>query len=188
MHTLRKGERTIGGFKGQEYLVTAPNDSNQRAHKFVWETQGGGTLQTPFISIEMTSANRDDDGNPRKASITDEQALKLWDSIVSTFRVRPTSAPPAKVGEAPPLTPLGDKQATGRICPQTGWWQCTEEALPVKGGRRVFIRHGEAMPRVTLLGEPSLLDRIKGQRPEHSIATVWTLVEHEPAKSGDAPT
>lgn len=182
MHTLRKGERTIGGFKGQEYLVTAPNDSKQRAHKFVWETQGGGTLQTPFISIEMTSANRDDDGNPRKASITDEQALKLWDSIVSTFRVRPTSAPPAKVSEAPaPLIPLGDLQATGRICPQSGWWQCSEEGLPVKEGRRQFIRSGDAMPKVTLLAQPSWVDRLKGQQPEHRVATVWKLMEYEQA-------
>ena len=70
-------------------------------------------------------------------------------------------------------------QATGRICPQSGWWQCAEEALPVKGSRKQFFRQGEVMPRVILLGEPSMLDRLKGRQPEYSTATVWKLMEYE---------
>lgn len=189
MHALRKGARTVAGFVGQEYLIAAPNESGLRAHMFTWETQGNGTIETPFITIEMTSGNRDDNGNSRQTKLTDEQALKLWDSIVNTFRVRPTSAPPAKVSEAPPpLAPLGELAATGRVCPQTGWWQCSEEAVPTEGGRRRLIHQGETMPRVTLLGEPSLLQRLKGERPEYRRATVWTLVEYEEVAAANVPS
>lgn len=54
-----------------------------------------------------------------------------------------------------------------------------EEALPVKGGKKQFFRQGEAMPRVTLLGKPSFFQRLKGERPEHIVATVWKLMEYE---------
>jgi len=90
MRVLRKGNRQIGLYKGQEHLASAPTDNGTRGHAFVWETQGDGTLDTPSIKIELTTGHRDNNGNPQATSLTDRQAIKLWDEILASFRLRPS--------------------------------------------------------------------------------------------------
>jgi len=75
--------------------------------------------------------------------------------------------------------PLGELAATGRTCPQTGWWQCEEQSAPVQNGRRRFFRVGETMPHAVLLGDSTLWQRLKGEQPSHKTATVWKLVDYE---------
>lgn len=89
VQVLRKGKRQIGPYKGQEYLVSTPGSGGSRAHSFIWETQGEGTLDTPFISIEFSSGHQDANGNPQPTRLTNAQALELWDRIVGSFRLRP---------------------------------------------------------------------------------------------------
>ena len=124
VHVLRKGDRQVGSYQGQEYLASAPNSGGMRGHAFVWETQGNGTLNTPAIKIELTTGHQDDKGNPQKTSLTDEQAMKLWDDILNSFRLRPTGDAIKTSDVAPessPHLPLGELIATGRTCPQTDW-------------------------------------------------------------------
>ncbi|WP_258398706.1 T6SS immunity protein Tli4 family protein [Herbaspirillum rubrisubalbicans] len=138
VHVLRRGDRQVGPYKGQEFLVTAPNSGAMRGHSFIWETEGEGTLDTPALKIELTTGHRAKDGNPQKTRLTDEQAMKLWDDVLNSFRLRPTSDPEktSQLNPAPsPLLPLGELVTTGSICPQTGWWQ-SSEAGNVEGGRR----------------------------------------------------
>jgi hypothetical protein len=61
-----------------------------RGHAFVWETQGDGTLDTPAIKIELTTGYHDGKGNQQTTSLTDKEAMKLWDDILGSFRLRPT--------------------------------------------------------------------------------------------------
>ncbi len=176
---VRKGQHDVGPISGEEYLSMVPTEADYKLHQFRWESHFVvNDPYKPMVSIELATG-RNPAGMNKRPTINEKDAIQLFDAVVNSLRLRPTSAPPAKVSEAPPLAPLGDLQATGRICPQTGWWQCTEEALPVKGNRMQFFRQGEAMPRVTLLGEPSMLDRLKGRQPEYSTATVWKLVKYE---------
>ncbi len=126
VQVLRKGERQIGPYKGQEYLVSTPGSGGSRAHSFIWETQGEGTLDTPFISIEFSSGRQDANGNPQPTRLTNAQALQLWDRIVSSFRLRPTGGTATTSDARPPRTPLGTELVTGRSCPQAGWWECDE--------------------------------------------------------------
>ncbi len=72
---------------------------------------------------------------------------------------------------------------TGYACPQTGWWQCNE-AGAISSERRQFIREGQIMPKVAIAGQPSLWQRVKGERPTWSTATVWTLTGNESATAG----
>jgi Tle cognate immunity protein 4 C-terminal domain/Tle cognate immunity protein 4 N-terminal domain len=178
---LRKGERNIGPIKGgQEYLVTVPNSGGLRAHSFIWETQGEGTLQDPFISIELATGHQDDKGNPQQTRLTDEQAIKLWDKIVSSFRLRPVSAKPVKTSDAaPPDNFLGELAATGRTCPRTGLWECTETSAAIEGGNQQFLKAGDLMPHVVLQGEPTLWQKLKGETPTYRSATMWKLVGYE---------
>jgi hypothetical protein len=181
VHVLRKGDRQLGPYPGQEHLASAPSSGGMRGHAFVWETQGDGTLDTPAIKIELTTGYQDDKGNPQKTSLTDKEAIKLWDDILNSFRLRPTGNPvkTSDVGPEPHL-PLGELVATGRACPQTGWWQASE-AGEIEGGARQYFRAGETMPQVTTLGESSLWQKLKGARPSYRTATVWKLVDYDAA-------
>lgn len=185
VHVLRKGDRQVGAYKGQEHLASAPNSGGMRGHAFVWETQGNGTLDTPAIKIELTTGHQDDKGNPQKASFTDDQAMKLWDDVLNSFRLRPTgdTVKTSDISPEPqPRLPLGELAATGRACPQTGWWQASE-AGEIEGGARQYFTAGETMPQVTMLGESSLWQMLKGARPSYRTATVWKLVDYD----GEAP-
>ena len=181
IHVLRKGNRQVGPYKGQEHLASAPNSGGMRGHAFVWETQGEGTLETPAIKIELSTGHADRKGNPQKTSLTDEQAMKLWDDILNSFRLRPTgdTVKTSDISPEPqPRLPLGELAATGRACPQTGWWQASE-AGELEGGARQYFTAGETMPQVTMLGESSLWQKLKGARPSYRTATVWKLVDYD---------
>jgi hypothetical protein len=183
VHVLRKGDRQVGPYKGQEHLASAPNSGGMRGHAFVWETQGNGTVETPAIKIELSTGHSDRKGNPQKTSLTDEQAMKLWDDILNSFRLRPTGDAVKTSDIAPepqPRLPLGELVATGRACPQTGWWQASEGG-EIEGGARQYFRAGETMPQATTLGESSLWQKLKGARPSYRTATVWKLVDYDAA-------
>lgn len=189
VHVLRKGDRQIGPYKGQEHLASAPNSGGMRSHAFVWETQGEGTLDMPAIKIELTTGHQDSKGNPQKTTLTDQQAMKLWDDMLNSFRLRPTGGQvkTGAAGDAPqPPLPLGELVATGDACPQTGWWQ-TSEPGEVEGGRRKRFVAGDPMPEATLLGQSSIWHRLKGNRPSYRKATVWKLVGYDDQAVGTAP-
>jgi len=171
VRTLRERDRPIGPFKGQEILMTVPNSGANKGHMFIWETQGEGTLERPFISIEMGSGHSDGKGNAQKTRLSDEQAMALWDSIVSTLRIRPTG--PAKTSAIEtPRAPLGELAATGRPCPQTGQWRAEE-------GEVRAMQAGEPMPRTVVTAAPSLWQKLRRESEQATIATVWTLVAYD---------
>jgi len=112
-----------------------------------------------------------------KPSITDEEAVALWDKLIGTIRVRETGA--AKpISTAPAKVPLGKLTSTGDPCSQQGWWQCTE-GDNIEGGRLRHFKEGEPMPHAILLGEPNLWQKMTGDRPRHPRATVWKLVDYD---------
>ncbi|NUT62859.1 T6SS immunity protein Tli4 family protein [Herbaspirillum sp. C9C3] len=96
VHVLRRGDRKVGPYQGQEFLVTAPNSGGVRGHSFLWETEGDGTLDTPALKIEMTTGSRDKDGNPQQTRLSNKQAMRLWDQVLDSFRLRPVVAPQEK--------------------------------------------------------------------------------------------
>jgi hypothetical protein len=135
----------------------------------------------PYAEIRLQTGVADDAAGATKASLTDEEALAVWDKITSTIRVRPTSAALVKtVGVNSPRFPLGEFAATGRTCPQTGWWQASESGT-MEGGGRQHIKAGDRMPHVVSQGEPSVWQKLKGERPSYRMATVWKLVSYDAA-------
>jgi hypothetical protein len=95
VRVLRKGDRQLGQYPGQEHLASAPGSNGMRGHAFVWETQGDGTLDTPAIKIELTTGYHDGKGNQQTTSLTDKEAMKLWDDVLDSFRLRPVRDPVA---------------------------------------------------------------------------------------------
>jgi len=102
VRVLRKGNRQIGPYQGQEFLVTVPNSGGGRSHSFIWETEGQGTLDTPAIKIELTTGHHDQNSNAQQATLNDTQALQLWDAVLTSFRLRPTQVAPASTTSGTP--------------------------------------------------------------------------------------
>lgn len=148
----------------------------------------------PYADIRMQTGVAGNVIGATKASLTDEEAIAVWDKITSTIRVRPTGNAAVKTaGAAPgPHLSLGELAATGRTCPQTGWWIPSEPGED-KANQRLHIKAGERMPHVVSVGEPSLWQKLKGEKSSYRTATVWKLVAYgdPPAQTdlaADAPT
>jgi hypothetical protein len=182
--SFRESPREIHDWKtGYELLLRNPDEEGVHSyHDF--EVRFTGVPHDPYkpyADIQFQTGVANNTAGATKASLTDEEAIAVWDKITSTIRVRPTSATPIKSADAGPRLPLGELAATGRTCPQTGWWVPDEES-GIKGGERQHIKKGERMPHVVSQVAPSLWQKLKGEQPTHRTATVWKLVAH-----GDAP-
>lgn len=180
---LRRGDRQIhdwvGGF---EALSHTPDQSEgQPIHDFGMDFRGvPSDPYKPYADIRMQTGVEGNVAGATKASLTDEEAIAVWDRITSTIRVRPTSAASVKVAEGGPgpRRPLGELAATGRTCPQTGWWASGD----AQGGSQ-YVKVGDIMPHAITSGEPSLWQKFKGERPSYRTATVWKLVGYDDASA-----
>jgi hypothetical protein len=184
---FRESPRQIYDWEtGYEVLVRNPDEEGVHSyHDF--EVRFTGVPHDafkPYVDVQFQSGVADNAAGATKPSLTDEEAIAIWDKITSTIRVRPTSAQPVKSADAGsgPRLPLGELAATGRICPQTGWWE-PDESEDIKGVQRQHIKAGERMPHVVSLGEPSLWQKLKGELPSYRAATVWKLVGYGEASA-----
>ena len=183
---FRQSPRQIHDWKtGYEVLVRNPDEEGVHSyHDFQVKFIGvPHDPYRPYADIQFQTGVANNAAGAAKASLTDEEAIAVWDKITSTIRVRPTSAARAKTaGSDPrPQIPLGEFAATGRACPQTGWWE-SDDPGTAEGERRRHFNSGERMPHVVSLGEPSIWQKLKGERPSYRTATVWKLVAY-----GEAP-
>lgn len=182
---FRRGPREIAGWpNGWEGLSRSPDSAEAYGiHDFALAVKGVplDPLQ-PFVDVRMQTGVGGNAAGAVKPSLTDEEAVAVWDRITSTIRVRPTGGAPAKTSAAAPtpLHPLGELAATGRACPQSGWWQAAETGM-IEGGRRKYFKAGEPMPHINLVSEPSLWAKLKATPASHRTATVWKLVEYDEA-------
>ncbi|HBO5137591.1 TPA: T6SS immunity protein Tli4 family protein [Pseudomonas aeruginosa] len=114
MEVLRKGKRPVGNLPGEEYLV-AGSDKGQRGYTFMWDVQGKDeSLTEPRLTAGLAVLERSNENGkpPPPAFKSDKEALELWDAIVDSIRVRPTSSSPrgGNAGPSPapkPTTPGG---------------------------------------------------------------------------------
>jgi hypothetical protein len=183
---FRESERQIHDWKtGYEVLVRNPDEEGVHSyHDFQIKFIGvPHDPYRPYADIQFQTGVADNTAGATKASLTDEEAIAVWDKITSTIRVRPTGNAAVKTAGADsgPRLPLGELAATGRTCPQTGWWIPSEPGED-KAKQRQHIKAGDRMPHVVSLGEPSLWQKLKGEQPSYRTATVWKLVDY-----GDAP-
>jgi hypothetical protein len=180
---FRQSQRQIHDWQtGYEVLMRSPDEEGSRSHHD-FQVKFTGVPHDPFkpyADIQFQTGVADNAAGATKASLTDEEAIAVWDKITSTIRVRPTGGAAVKSADLDPKPrlPFGELVVTGRVCPQTGWWE-SDESREVKDGRRQHIKAGDIMPPVISLGEPSLWQRLKGERPSYRAATVWKLVAYE---------
>jgi Tle cognate immunity protein 4 C-terminal domain/Tle cognate immunity protein 4 N-terminal domain len=90
--TLRKGEKSINGLKGEELLMRIPTDDAKYNHNFQWEALGQvNSSKYPFMSITMSTGDTGPDKS-KASSLTDEEAIALWDSLLNSWKIRPGAA------------------------------------------------------------------------------------------------
>jgi hypothetical protein len=175
---LGKGSRDLNGIAGEELLNRFKERNGTIGHMFLWESLGKPSdVLAPSITLELETG-RGRPGGPVNSSLSDEAVLQLWQAISSSLRMRPTTdiKKVSSEGKAPAVQ-LGELAATGRTCPQTGYWQCSEPGL-VEGAQGKFIRQGDMMPRAVLRGAPSLWQKMSGSAPLYQVATVWKLIAY----------
>lgn len=182
---FRESPRQIHEWKtGYEVLLRNPDEEHVHSyHDF--QAKFTGVPHDPFrpyADIQFQTGVGDNAAGSTKASLTDEEAIAVWDKITSTIRVRPTSSEPLKSAGTGPRLPLGELAATGRTCPRTGLWE-HDGPGPTGDSRRQHIRAGDRMPHVVAIGEPSIWQKLRGQRPSYRAATVWKLVSYDDAPS-----
>lgn len=182
---LRRGARQIHDWLvGFEVLSRTPEQGEVHSfHDFAMDFKGVPSDPfKPYADIRMQTGVSDNAAGATKSSLTDEEAIAVWDKITGSIRVRPTTSTPAKSSRANSNSPLGELAATGRTCPQTGWWE-PEESTDKNHGQGQHIKAGERMPHLVSSGQPSLWQKLKGERPSYRRATVWKLVSYD-----DLPT
>jgi hypothetical protein len=181
---LRANKRNINGLAGEELLERFRELNFATTFAFMWETRGlDDDPLHPFLSLELQAGiSPRPGGKPVDSSLHEDAVLALWDTISSSIRLRPNGPPPpAAAPPEPPGPKLGTIVQAGEVCPQSGWWQCSEggPGLDVHGGQVQYIRKGERMPQALLLPRQSLWQKVRRIQPsvESPRLTAWKLVD-----------
>lgn len=180
---FRRGDRQLGAWSGFEVLARKPRqDVEGESHEFAYVSQGEpNNPLVPQIEIELHTGVSDNRTGAVRPSISDEEAIAIWDKLSSSIRVRAVgqSNVPAAAKRA---VALGGYSSAGDACPQNGWWQCADggNGIEVNGGRRQYFMAGEPMPQALLLARQTLWQKVRGDQPsfQSAIPTVWKLVDY----------
>lgn len=185
--TLRRGNHPVGDIAGEEDLSAAPTGETFSTHMLRWESAGKlKQLYAPGITVDFQSG-KINIGGYSKPSVTDKQAIELFDSIVNSIRVRPVGSPSTSPEPSPnpvaPLSglPLGTYAPSLSPCPQTGLWECTADLAA--GEKRRFFPQGMTLPSVIVRGpERNLWRKLRGEPTNMLAETTWTLVGYDSPK------
>ncbi|MDH6591113.1 hypothetical protein M2165_001002 [Variovorax sp. TBS-050B] len=96
--TLREGKKKLHGWDGEESLVRYPDGHHDFEWMFIGET--GNVARPALIDVTMrTKVAADRVGAAAASSLTDEEAIELWDRLLEgfKFRVAVPGAPPEAV-------------------------------------------------------------------------------------------
>lgn len=106
---LRAEPRKIAGLDGEELARSILEQDDVRVHSFQWEVSGTqDNVYVPYFVFRMNTGQ----GNhqPVQSSLSEDAALMLWDTILSSIRVRPVSQDKGNSVLPAPL-PLAERAA-----------------------------------------------------------------------------
>lgn len=93
---LRSGYRQLGGWHGFEVLAHKPAQKHEgENHEFAFQSHGEPKNPLlPVLQIELHTGVKGNTTGSAKPSITDEEAISLWDTIIGSIRPRPMAVRP----------------------------------------------------------------------------------------------
>ena len=189
--TLRQGKHDVGPLRGEEILEALPTDHGFLVHQFVWDTQGtlGSATEPAFYFELFTGVNPGAGVRHVRPTLTDKHAIELYDRVVKSIRLRPTT--PGKTSDAtdpnnpspatPNRLPLKSKTTSASNCPQTGIWECAADAPGITEHRR-FITAGQGMPYGVTQRPAKGLGGFLGKTDDDTVEVTWTLMAYAPDK------
>jgi hypothetical protein len=130
----------------------------------------------PEFDIKLDTGVKDNQTANTKPSLTDEEAVAVWDKLTSSLRVR-TSKDASHPSVDAPKAPIGMLVPTGSECPQSGWWYCADKD-EISGGRRQHFLEGAVMPHVIVVAKSNLWQKLSGERSTLQKETVWKLLAY----------
>jgi hypothetical protein len=137
---FRRGPRELGNWKGSEVLARIPAQENTvESHEFAFVSLGAvnDSLQ-PKLDIKLDTGVKDDQTASVKPSLTDEEAVALWDKLITSIRVRPTGDSVKQSSTAPPRSPAtANPQAQEMMSMQPD----ASQAKPPEGNNTQAPRH-----------------------------------------------
>lgn len=87
-HDLRIGPRVINGVPGEEVLQRVDEFNGVKLQDFMWESMSDKKdISLPALTLEM-STGLGRPGKPVNSSLSDAEALALWDTLSSSLRRR----------------------------------------------------------------------------------------------------
>src|SRR5450830_404314 len=144
---IRKGRVDLPGLsQPEELLMSGITNSQIEGHHFALEANSRtSNAKTPLFMLDMDNGLFPYNTPPAertKASLTEGEAVALWDAVSRTIRVRPGAM------DTMPLTPLPTpipQVWSGQRCPQDGIWvaYCNQK------DHTQYIAEGERMPTVS---------------------------------------
>ncbi|MES2165307.1 MAG: T6SS immunity protein Tli4 family protein [Pseudomonadota bacterium] len=88
-HVLREGARNLTDIPGEEVLERVDEPNGSTLHGFMWESLGKqDDVYLPSLILEFDTGHGKP-GKPINSSLSDAEALALWDKISSSLRRRP---------------------------------------------------------------------------------------------------
>ncbi|MCL1861142.1 MAG: T6SS immunity protein Tli4 family protein, partial [Proteobacteria bacterium] len=108
---LRKADRAIGKWEGAEALARVPGkDGSPETHDFTFKTPGAAKdMLRPYVRIDLYTGVKVNTRGAVPPSLTDEEAVAMWDKLTSTIRVRPMKETPPGGKGKPESSPPAPK-------------------------------------------------------------------------------
>lgn len=94
---FRRGYRSIGSWTGYEYLAWKPAfGKSGESHVFAFVSHGEpSNPMLPVLDLSLDTGVRGNETSGTRPSLTDDEAVYVWDKLISSIRQRPIkSAPP----------------------------------------------------------------------------------------------
>lgn len=86
---LRAAPRKIGNLVGDELAESFVEKDDVRVHSFWWDVNGTeDNVLVPHFLFKMNTGQSNN--GPVPSSLSDRDAIALWDRILSSIRLRPT--------------------------------------------------------------------------------------------------
>lgn len=184
---LRKASRQLNGWSGDEVLIKFPAwREGKEGHQFAfWSTGKPNDPFHPLVDIKLDTGVKGNTARGVPASLTDEEAVAVWDKLLNSIRVRPINAGKQKSSsyssvETPEIRE-GMELHTGAVCTASGWWQSfdLDAVEPVR-----WIAKGELIPQVHYRKEGTWRDKLFDTQRLVPGTGVWQLMRHDERGSG----